>query len=411
VLLPEYLAKTLFAEYGIAIPPGRTVDDADEAAAVARELGLPVMLKVQARAGGRGLAGGVLCCDQAESAPALYRRLADQWPEAGAPRGVLVEVAVPAAAERYLAVAVDPRLGQPVLLAAATGGVAVEQQVHEGAAALHAHPIDPCLGLQPHHAVTLLKAAGWPRERLAPTAALATRLYRLFREQEAIVAEINPLAETTDDRLVALDARVALDDLALFRQPRWRDLVLASPPEVRATEGGPPPSPVLASPPALGGIEGGPFAQEAIKLRFGFDYVDLDPDGTVGLVSTGAGGTMLLVDLIRARGAQPANFVDLRTGGMHGDSTRLEVVLTRLRERPRLRAVLVSVFGGITDIAEFAETLLQATERVGGVPWPLVVRLEGYGADEGLALLAERGIATERDLDAAVARVVELASA
>ncbi len=383
MLLPEYLAKTLFAEYGIAIPPGRTVDSADEAAAVAQELGPPVMLKVQARTGGRGLAGGVLRCEQADTAQALYTRLAEHWPEAAGPRGVLVEAALTCAAERYLAVAVDPRLGQPVLLAAARGGVAVEQQVHENTGALHAHPIDPCLGLQPHHAVTLLKAAGWPRERLAPTAALAIRLYRLFREQEAIVVEINPLAETADDQLVALDARVALDDLALFRQPRWREAVLA---------------------------DEAAFPQEAVKLRYGFDYVDLDADGTVGLVSTGAGGTMLLVDLIRARGARPANFVDLRTGGMRGDSTRLEIVLERLQACPRLSAVLVSVFGGITDIAEFAQTLLQAIERVGGVPWRLVVRLEGYGADEGLALLNDRGIATERDLDAAIARVVELAT-
>ncbi|HEY7067079.1 MAG TPA: ATP-grasp domain-containing protein [Chloroflexota bacterium] len=377
MLLPEYHAKALFAEYGIAVPPGRLGGSAADAEEAARELRPPVMLKVQARTGGRGLAGGVLRCDDTEAAGGLYRQLAERWPEAAGPRGVLVEAAVASAAERYLAVAVDPRLGQPVLLAAARGGVAVEEQ------APNAQPIDLCVGLQPHHAVQALKAAGWPRERLAAAAALATRLYRLFREQEAIVAEINPLAEAADGGLVALDARVALDDLALFRLPRWRDVVLA---------------------------DEAAFGQEALKLRAGFDYVDLNPDGTVGLMSTGAGGTMLLVDLLRARGVEPANFVDLRTGGMRGDSTRLEIVLGRLKARPRLRAVLVSVFGGITDIGEFAQTLLQAVERVGGVPWPLVVRLEGYGADAGLALLAAHDVVTERDLDAAVARTVALAT-
>ena len=383
MLLPEYQAKALFAEYGIAVPPGRAVDSAADAEAVARELGPPVMLKVQARTGGRGLAGGVPRCEAPEAAPALYAELVARWPEAAGPRGVLVEAAVPCAAERYLAVAVDPRLGQPVLLVAASGGVAVEAQA--GAAdALHTRPIDFALGLQPHHAVQALKAAGWPQARLAAAAGVATRLYRLFREQETIVAEINPLAETPAGDLVALDARVALDELALFRLPRWREVALA---------------------------DEAAFPQEALKLRAGFDYVDLDPDGTVGLMSTGAGGTMLLVDLLRARGIEPANFVDLRTGGMRGDSTRLEIVLTRLKARPRLSAVLVSVFGGITDIGELAQTLLQAVERVGGVPWPLVVRLEGYGADEGLALLAAHGVATERDLDAAVARVAALATA
>jgi succinyl-CoA synthetase beta subunit len=383
VLLPEYHAKALFAEYDIAVPPGRVVGSAADAAAAARELGPPVMLKVQARTGGRGLAGGVLRCDAPEAAPALYAALAARWPEAAAPRGVLVEAAMPCAAERYLAVAVDPRLGQPVLLVAASGGVAVEDEA-SAADALHARPIDLSLGLQPHHAVHALKAAGWPQARLTAAAGVATRLYRLFREQEAIVAEINPLAETPDGDLVALDARVALDELALFRLPRWREVVLA---------------------------DAAAFSQEALKLRAGFDYVDLDPNGTVGLLSTGAGGTMLLVDLLRARGVEPANFVDLRTGGMRGDSTRLEIVLTRLKARPRLRAVLVSVFGGITDIGELAQTLLQAVERVGGVPWPLVVRLEGYGADAGLALLAAHDVATERDLDAAVARVAALATA
>jgi succinyl-CoA synthetase beta subunit len=383
VLLPEYQAKALFAEYGIAVPPGRTVGDADAAEAAARELGLPVMLKVQARTGGRGLAGGVLRCAEAEAVRGLHGQLLEGWPAARGPRGVLVEAAIPCVAERYLAVAVDPRLGQPMLLAASRGGVAVEHQAQASEHALHAQPIELCLGLQPHHAVHLLKAAGWPSDRLAAAAAVATRLYRLFREQEALVAEINPLAETADGQLVALDARVALDDLALFRLPRWRDAALAD----EAT-----------------------FPQEALKLRAGFDYVDLDPEGTIGLVSTGAGGTMLLVDMIRACGAEPANFVDLRTGGMRGDSTRLEIVLGRLKARPRLRAVLVSVFGGITDIGEFAQTLLQAIERVGGLPWPLVVRLEGYGADAGLALLAEHVILTERDLDAAVARVVALAT-
>jgi succinyl-CoA synthetase beta subunit len=244
--------------------------------------------------------------------------------------------------------------------------------------------IAPSLGLQPYHAVGLLAAAGWPRDRLVAGADVAMRLYRLFGEQEAIVAEINPLAESADGTLVALDARVAIDDSALFRLPRWRNLVLGD--EAR-------------------------YPQEALKLRYGFDYVDLDAAGTVGLISTGAGGTMLLADLIRARGGRPANFVDLRTGGMRGDSTRLEVVLGRLRANPHLRAALVSVFGGITDIGQLAETLLQAIERVGGVPWPLVVRLEGYGAERGLALLAAAGIAAGRDLAEAIDRVVALAAA
>ncbi len=421
MLLPEHEAKALFAEYGIAVPPGRAVGSAAEAVAAARELGPPVMLKVQARVGGRGRAGGVLRCADAEAVSAAYTRLAATWPEAAGPRGVLVEAAVPAAAERYLALAVDPRLGQPVLLAAASGGMAVEETARDAPDALQRAPIEVGLGLQPYQAVGLLRAAGWPRARLVAAADLAGRLYRLFREQEALLAEINPLAETPDGGLLALDARVAVDDSALFRLPRWRDLVAA---------------------------DEASFPQEALKLRYGFDYVDLDPEGTVGLLSTGAGGTMLLVDLLRARGAAPANFVDLRTGGMRGDSTRLEVVLGRLRACTRLRAVLVSVFGGITDVGQFAETLLQALERVGGppegppadatrasvpasdrssadaaaaparpprspsggAPWPLVVRLEGYGAERGLALLAARGISTTRDLDEAIARVVALAT-
>jgi succinyl-CoA synthetase beta subunit len=384
VLLPESAAKTLFAEYGIVVPDGRVVDTAAEATAAAADLGLPVVLKVQTRGGGRGLADGEDHCADLAAVGAAHARLAARWPEARGPRGVLVEQAIAGAAgapavERYLAVAVDPRLGQAVLMTAAVGGVDLGAR----AGSISRQPIAPSLGLQPYHAVGLLAAAGWPRERLVAGADVALCLYRLFREQEAIVAEINPLAETADRTLVALDARVALDESAFYRLPRWRDLVLGD--EAR-------------------------YPQEALKLRYGFDYVDLDAEGTVGLISTGAGGTMLLADLIRARGGRPANFVDLRTGGMRGDPTRLEVVLGRLCASPHLRAALVSVFGGITDIGQFAETLLQAIERVGGVPWPLVVRLEGYGAERGLALLAAAGIAAGRDLAEALDRVVALAA-
>jgi succinyl-CoA synthetase beta subunit len=379
VLLPEHAAKALCAEYGIAVPPGRVVGDAAGAVAAARELGLPVALKVQARRGGRGRAGGVVRCETLDAVAAAYARLAAAWPEAAGPRGVLVEAWLPAAAERYLAVAVEPRRGQPVLLAAAAGGVAVGEQAP---AAVQRVPLEVSLGLQPYHAVGALAAAGWPRARLVAGADLTQRLYRLFCEQEAIVAEINPVGELPDGGLVALDARVVIDDAALFRLPRWREAVLAD----EAT-----------------------YPQEAWKLRYGFDYVDLDPAGTVGLISTGAGGTLLLVDLLRARGARPANFIDLRSGGMRGDPTRLEVVLRRLRACPHLRVALVCVFGGITDADQFAATLLAALDRVGGVPWPLVVRLEGYGAAAGLARMAARGLLAERDLDAALARTVALA--
>ncbi len=378
MLLPEHVGKALLAEYGIAVPLGRVVGDAAAAIRAAGEVGLPVVLKAQARAGGRGRAGGVVRCEVVADVGAAYGRLAAAGPAAAGPRGVLVEACVETAAERYLAVAVDPRLGRPVLLAAAAGGVAVEEQPD----AVQSVPLDVCVGLQPYHAVGALSAAGWPRPLFTAGADVALRLYRLFQEHEALVAEINPLAETPDGTLVALDARVAVDDAALFRLPRWRDAVLA---------------------------DEAAYPQEALKVRHGFDYVDLDPDGTVGLISTGAGGTMLLADLIRVAGVRPANFVDLRTGGMRGDSTRLEVVLQRLRACPRLQAALVCVFAGITDGDQFAETLLQAIDRVGGVPWPLVVRLEGYGAEAGLARVAAAGLLAERDFDAAVARVVALA--
>ena len=211
-------------------------------------------------------------------------------------------------------------------------------------------------------------------------AALGRKLARLLIERELMLAEINPLFVSATG-CVAGDAKVVVDLNAVERQPRIAALIAARP--------------------AI-------YADANRKLREGFDYVELDPAGEIGLVTTGAGLSMMLIDELTARGAKPLNFCDIRTGQMRGSPERLMRVLAWITARPSLRAVLVNIFAGITDLAEFAALLATAIERTPELRVPVVARLVGRGAEEAKRILAERqpGMLVTEDLEEALAQVV-----
>jgi succinyl-CoA synthetase beta subunit len=375
--LPEYQGKELFGRYGIRVPGGRLARSPAEAEQAAAELGGAVALKAQVLRGGRGKAGGVrLAATPAEANAAAAAILGLALGETLVDL-IWVEPVCEIAHEHYLAVALDRSAHGIVLIFSAQGGVEIEQIAAERPHALARVHVDPLEGLMPHHLRELLGALADPGERSA-VAAVARDLYRCFVEADATLCEINPLVITTAGEAVALDAKVTIDDSALYRQPGFASL-----------------RPV----PGRETLEG--FAAEK-KVT----YVKLD--GTVGILGNGAGLSMSTVDIVVVAGGTPANFCDLGGGGSaDGVVASLEVI----GRDPQVRSILCNVFGGITRCDEVARGIVTALDRL-ELAAPIVVRLDGTNAEEGRQILADSpraGLFVESTMLAAAHRAVELA--
>lgn len=354
--LLEHEAKSLAAAVGLPVPDGRVAGDPAEAEHIARELGGRVVVKAQVPAGGRGKAGGVRTADGPAQAAAAAAELLGRPIGRHVPTSVLVERHVPHVREVYVAVTVDARARSAALLLGAHGGVDVE----DDPSGISAVPVPVATGLRPWHVRNAAhEQPDLPAplvERLVPVAEAA---YRLFAERRAVLVELNPVLVTETGEVTAADVRVVPED-------------------------------GLTAPAA-----DDPSAQAA--REHGFDFVTLDPAASVGLVSTGAGGSLLLVDLLADAGAPPINFCDIRSGGMRGSTDRLVCVLRELRRFERLSCLAVNVFAGITDITEFTRLLVRTVELEPPTV-PLIVRVEGNGAEEARRLLDAAGLSYVRSL-------------
>ncbi len=367
MLLIEADGKALFAEHGIPVPVGVVATEAGVAPPGAG----PWMVKAQVPVGGRGKAGGITRCASAAEVAAATGRMLGSRLKGHQVDACLIEQAA-TGQERYLSVMVDAAgYGFRVIWSAA-GGVEIEQS---GTAQGRLCPPDP-------DAVAAALAemiAGEPDAWRSAVADIGLRLARMLVERELALAEINPLF-VSDSGCVAGDAKVVVDLNAVERQPLLAEMI-----RVR---------------PAI-------YADANRKLEEGFDYVELDPQGEIGLVTTGAGLSMMLIDELTARGAKPLNFCDIRTGQMRGSPARLMRVLEWITARRSLKAVLVNIFAGITDLGEFAGLLATAIEGTPGLQVPVVARLVGRGAPEARAILAERqpSMLVTEDLEEALARI------
>ena len=369
MLLIEADGKALFAEHGIAVPRGVLATTPE-----LRELpgSGPWIVKAQVPVGGRGKAGGVLRCRTAEQVHTALRQLLGGRLKGHAVEACLVEQAVPGE-ERYLAVMVDAAGYGLRVIYANHGGVEIEQY---GAAPGQLCALDASAVAAALAAMT----SNDPPEQSQAIVATGRKLASLLLQRELALAEINPLFVTAAE-YTAGDAKVVVDLNAIDRQPEIAALIAARP---------------------------GIYADADRKLREGFDYVELDPQGEIGLVTTGAGLSMMLIDELAARGGRPLNFCDIRTGQMRGSPARLMRVLEWIASRPSLRVVLVNIFAGITDLAEFATLLATAVDNTPNLRVPVVARLVGRGADEAKRILAERqrNMLVTQDLEAALKLVV-----
>jgi succinyl-CoA synthetase beta subunit len=373
MLLIEADGKALFRAAGIAIPAGVVVGAATPAPALPGRA--PWFVKAQVPVGGRGKAGGVIRCETEAAVHAALDRLLGARIKGHEVHTCLVEAAACGAHEYYLSLLIDPaQYGVRVTLMR-EGGVDVERAAPGAATGTRL-----CAPERDEIAATIRTLAGGePDARRAALVDTGEKLAQLFVARELLLAEINPLF-VGDGTCLAGDAKVVVDLNAVGRQP---DIA------------------------ALIGHGAAVYPDACRKLQDGFDYVEVDPDGEIGLVTTGAGLSMMLIDELTARGGRPLNFCDIRTGQFRGDPTRLMRVLEWIGARPGVRVVLVNIFAGITDLSEFADLLCTALERTPSVRVPVVARLVGNRVAEARAILAARrpDIAVEEALDAALDRV------
>jgi succinyl-CoA synthetase beta subunit len=383
--LHEYQAKDLFRSYGVPVPPGRVAGSADEAAAAAAALGGSVwVVKAQVHAGGRGKAGGVKLARDVEAVRAaagemLGRRLvtAQTGPD-GLPVGrVYVESGSDIARELYLSLTLNRERAALALIASAAGGMDIEAVAEQTPEKILAVVIHPAAGFQAYQARQLAFGLELSGAQLAEFQSLAAALYRLYIAKDLSLVEVNPLVVTRSGALLALDAKINIDDNALFRHPelaQLRDASQEDPMERRAAE-------------------------------HDLNYVSLD--GNIACMVNGAGLAMATMDLIKLHGGQPANFLDVGGGAT---AERVSAAFGLILSNSRVRAVLVNIFGGIVRCDLIAEGIINAVKNV-GVPVPVVVRLEGTNAERARALLAKSGltITAAADLTDAARKVVALA--
>ena len=379
----EFQAKQVLRGFGVPVPKGQPASTPDEAAAAFRTLGQPkAVIKAQIHAGGRGKAGGVKLISSAEEAREFAARLLGKplvthqtGPEGRVVRRVYLEEASQVARELYLGMVVDRKAAAVAIIASTEGGIEIEEVAAKMPEKIITDPIDPLLGMAPFQARRIAFALGLKDKQVGQFATLLASLYRAFVETDASLIEINPLVVTATGSVICLDAKISFDDNGLFRHPDIRELRDPN--------------------------EEDPAETEAAK--YDLSYVHLD--GNIGCMVNGAGLAMATMDIVKYYGAEPANFLDVGGGA---NAKKIGAAFRILLSDPRVKAVLINVFGGIMQCDVLAQGVVEAAREV-KLSVPLVVRMEGTNVKEGKQILAESGIKviTANDMADAARRVVE----
>ena len=364
--LHEYQSKQVFAAYGIPVPTGRVAATPEEAVAAAEALGGDLwVVKAQVHAGGRGKAGGVkLARDKAAVHAAakamLGTRLAtiQTGPEGLPVDTVYVETGSAIEREIYLSLTLNREKSQIAMIGSAAGGMDIEEVAAHTPEKITTVNIHPAAGLQPHQCRRMAFALGFTGAQIGEFQKIAMALYRLVMDKDAALVEVNPLIVTKDGSLVALDAKINIDANAVFRQPelaKMRDTAQEDPMELKASE-------------------------------HDLNYVSLD--GDIACMVNGAGLAMATMDLIKLHGGSPANFLDVGGGAT---AERVTAAFNLILSNPKVKAILVNIFGGIVRCDLIAEGVIIAVKNV-GVKVPVVVRLEGTNAEKAREMLAASGL-------------------
>lgn len=383
--LHEYQSKQLFARAGIPVPEGHPAASVSEAREAAQSLGGERwVVKAQVHAGGRGKAGGVVLVDSHDQVEAEAQRLlggrlvTQQTGEPGLPiNTLLIEAPTAIGRELYLSALVDRETRRVLFMASSAGGMNIEEVAAQTPEQIHTITVDPAAGLQPYQCRKLAFALDLEGTQIREFQQVMFGLYQLFLDCDASLVEINPLVVTKEGGVIALDAKINLDGSALYRHPNlvaMRDISQED-------------------------------ARESQAKEHDLNYITLD--GNIGCMVNGAGLAMATMDLVQLKGGEPANFLDVGGGAT---AERVAEAFKLILSDAKVKTVLVNIFGGIVRCDLIAEGILQAVKEV-GVEVPVVVRLEGTKAAEGLQILASSGLAitTAADLSEAAEKAVAAA--
>ena len=373
--LHEYQSKQIFSRQGIPIPKGRVAATASEARHIAEELGGRVVIKAQVLVGGRGKAGGIKVAKDPAEAEQFATQILSMEIKGLPVRKVLVDEAASIEQEIYLGITNDRAARQPVIMASAAGGVEIEEVARTNPEKIVKLHINPMVGIKDYQTRNIASGIDLPREYWKAFGDILRNLWHVYNDNDATLAEINPLIIGKDKRLVALDGKMLIDDNALFRHPELS--------EMRDTD------------------EDAPSEVEARK--YGLTFIKLD--GNIGCMVNGAGLAMASMDIIKLFGGEPANFLDIG-GGAGAD--KVAAAMRIILSDPNVKAILFNIFGGITRCDEVARGILTAISEV-KPKVPMVVRLVGTNAREGRAMLANANMITAETLADAAQKAVAAA--
>ncbi|MFC1958875.1 ADP-forming succinate--CoA ligase subunit beta [Chloroflexota bacterium] len=372
----EFEAKEILRKYGIATPKGSVAGNADEAARLAEEINKPAVLKSQVLVSGRGKAGGILFADNGDAARKAASSLIGSTIKGVVVKSLLVEEKLDIADEFYASVAVDRQAKKYVIMVSTAGGIDIEQVASASPDKITKHYVDPAAGFTKNDANVM--TSGFPsinKQDAAKFAHVVSTLYDITLDNDAELVEINPLVKTESGEFVACDARMIVDDYALFRHPEFRDRRFV---EIDETP------------------------REAEAKKHGMAYVDLD--GDIGIVGNGAGLVMVTVDLVHYFGGKPANFLDIG-GGAESDIIKRGVML--VMSKPEVKAVLINILGGITRCDIVARGVIDALQET-KVKKPVAVRMIGTNEEEGINMLNQNGIQVSSNMEESVQQVLKL---
>ncbi len=381
--LHEYQSKDLLAKYNVPVPEGEVTDNPEGARAIAEKLGGNVVVKAQVLMGGRGKAGGVKLFTNADDAATFAKELIGkrlisiQNPDGMVVEKILVGKTIDIAQEYYLSVLLDRNIQKNIVMISKEGGMEIEEVAEHNPDAIVKLVVDPAWGLCDFEVRDAIKQANIPKEAAGQMASMIKKLVKAYIEEDADMIEINPVALTPDGKLIAADAKVSIDENALFRKKEYEE---------------------TSSDAADNEIE-------AEAMRRGIAYVNLG--GEVGIMANGAGLTMQSLDEINAAGGKPANFLDVG-GGAKADRVKSCVELIMMD--PNVKGLLINIFGGITRVDEVAKGVLEAFDQL-DVKIPVVARIEGTAVEEGRKILEGSRIIPAATVEEAAKKIVELAYA
>jgi succinyl-CoA synthetase beta subunit len=372
--LHEYQSKQIFARFGIPIPKGRVTGAAEEAKVIAEELGRRVIIKSQVLVGGRGKAGGIRLAKTPDEASEVATQILSMDIKGLPVRKVLVDEAAEIEKEIYLGITNDRAERKSVMMASAAGGVDIEEVARVSPEKIVKIHINPLLGLRAYQARDIAAGIDLPHEYWKQFDRIANGLWQAYKSCDATLAEINPLVVTKESKLLAVDGKMVIDDNALFRHPdisEKRDLDIEAPSEIEAR-------------------------------KYGLAFIKMD--GQIGCMVNGAGLAMTTMDIINLYGGSPANFLDI--GGGAGEdkvAAALRIILTD----SNVNTVLINIFGGITRGDEVARGIIAALQVI-QTEVPIVIRLVGTNAEEGIAILSEAEMITADSLAEAAEKAVAI---